>query len=233
MSAAHRSNHRARRALPALTVASSAVVNPFGAQAIQANESKPAVPTHDPGTYVTYTWPSTLKLYYQPNVTSAMRSMMPTARDYWPYNGGDGRAAVNFYSTSDYTFTYSCANYSSDLPNRVALRYDDGPGGTYAVTCTTWVGSDLKRAQITFDSGETWNATDNNPTPSQLDFKSVAVHELGHALGFDTHFSFNGVECTPTNPNDRHTMCPFWAYGLSGWRTPAAHDLHTMFAAYP
>ncbi|HEY8360600.1 MAG TPA: DUF4214 domain-containing protein [Ramlibacter sp.] len=52
-------------------------------------------------------------------------------------------------------------------------------------TYTSWYGSEfnqLSRAEIRFDTAETWSTT-NHYVAGSLNFFAVAVHEIGHALG--------------------------------------------------
>ncbi len=49
----------------------------------------------------------------------------------------------------------------------------------------TWGGS------VTFDPSVNWNYTLNSPAANQIDFYTVAQHELGHVLGFGTAQEFS------------------------------------------
>ena len=44
---------------------------------------------------------------------------------------------------------------------------------------------------ITFDPTTNWNFSTNGPSSQQIDFYTVATHELGHVLGFGTAQQFN------------------------------------------
>ncbi|CCK79590.1 DUF4214 domain-containing protein [Desulfobacula toluolica] len=60
---------------------------------------------------------------------------------------------------------------------------DDWGAATLAV-CTIWtVGSTISETDIVFNSNESWNVYSTSWKYSVNDFRRVAVHELGHALG--------------------------------------------------
>src|SRR6185436_11281892 len=65
----------------------------------------------------------------------------------------------------------------------------DGPGDTLAVThlwynlCYPFDDADIKEADVEFDSDESWYTSSFNYTSSSIHFRTVAVHEFGHALG--------------------------------------------------
>lgn len=90
---------------------------------------------------------------------------------------------------------YGCSgigNFCNDAARRgqgVTQNVYDSNGNLQsrdAVDVALWGGS------ITFDSNTNWNfSTASGPSSSQYDFYSVAVHELGHLLGFGTSDSFD------------------------------------------
>ncbi len=46
---------------------------------------------------------------------------------------------------------------------------------------------------VSFNANSNWNFTTNNPSAQQLDFYTVAVHELGHVLGFGVAAQWNSL----------------------------------------
>ena len=52
-------------------------------------------------------------------------------------------------------------------------------------------GFSLWGGSLTFDPSTNWNFGTNAPTGNQIDFLTVATHELGHVLGFGTARAFN------------------------------------------
>lgn len=67
------------------------------------------------------------------------------------------------------------------------------PNSTNDTDFSLWGGS------ISFDSGVPWNFSLNEPVAGENDFYSVAVHELGHVLGFGTSDSFRNKINTTNN----------------------------------
>lgn len=76
-----------------------------------------------------------------------------------------------------------------------------------AGTRAAWFGSDTYGydVSITFGTGITWNVEADNPTGSEIDLRSVALHEIGHPVGFMSTFN-NGADT-------------FWGSGLLKWDT--------------
>lgn len=113
----------------------------------------------------------------------------------------------------------------------------DGKFGTHALVRKCLVGSnEIFTFQIKLDSSENWYTGTSTPAPSgTLDTQAVATHEFGHATGFsgpynNGHFDPNATLCTD---NPKHTMCPFFNYGDSYFRSLEQHDEHTFFNKYP
>ena len=80
---------------------------------------------------------------------------------------------------------YSCSGIGS-FCNDAIQRGQGAVTGKSAVDVAPWGGS------ITFDTNTNWNfSTASGPSSSQYDFYSVAVHELGHLLGFGASDSFS------------------------------------------
>jgi hypothetical protein len=90
-------------------------------------------------------------------------------------SGGPG----GFSASGTGTFITSLVRGQSGAAGAAASQTDFAP----------WGGA------ITFDTtGPTWNFNHlTNPTGSQADFYSVALHELGHLLGFGTANSFKNL----------------------------------------
>lgn len=76
-----------------------------------------------------------------------------------------------------------------------------GSGGFQAGGDTAWLDRIARRGQATgfslwggslaFDTDSNWNFTANAPATGQVDFYTVATHELGHVLGFGTAPEFS------------------------------------------
>ena len=89
--------------------------------------------------------------------------------------------------------------------------------------------------QIRFDVAENWYFGTGSPGSNQIDFASVATHELGHAAGHTYHWDDPGfnetVLCGPSDPA-RETMCASTVLGQSVQRTLGGHDRHTFDETY-
>ena len=111
---------------------------------------------------------------------------------------------------------------TDDLPNTAIARentcYDEDP-------------TIIIKSTIRFDHvGPSWYTGASSSVPSgDKDLRSVAVHEFGHAAGFNGHFTGPSV----CKGSTRQTMCPGpLQSGTSYRRTLGNHDAHTIAAAY-
>ncbi len=72
---------------------------------------------------------------------------------------------------------------SADVGIRFGWSDIDGPGGVLGQTALPSEGP-LTRVSVVFDINENWFVGGDSP-PSQIDFSSTALHEIGHAIGID------------------------------------------------
>jgi hypothetical protein len=80
---------------------------------------------------------------------------------------------------------FACSGSGSFCSPSNLDRGQGATSGANPVDVAPWGGS------ISFDIGTNWNfSVASSPNSSQFDFYSVAVHELGHLLGFATSDSF-------------------------------------------
>ncbi len=86
------------------------------------------------------------------------------------------------------------------------------------------------------DSGVTWHSDGTNPPPGELDLRSLARHEFGHATGGwlkaspNGHLNESSAQCP--NTSARHTMCETITLGESWQRSTEEHDEDSFKAAY-
>ncbi len=121
---------------------------------------------------------------------------------------------TDFTLVADPTYADPCGNtagvYGTDFGAR-ACGISFG-NGTLAVTLTNNGGtpfgfgfSTFTRASIVFNSAYTWDVYDG-PRRNSLDFRRVALHELGHVIGID-HESHEPAIMQPTI-SDMYTLQP-------------------------
>ncbi|HVT11190.1 MAG TPA: matrixin family metalloprotease [Fimbriimonadaceae bacterium] len=106
---------------------------------------------------------------------------------------------------------------SAEIQSRL-FDFQDGCGGTLAYSYFPCDGSPAGHCY--FDLGECFSAEPVTPA-GQMDFESVCLHELGHALGLDHD---------PNNP--QAVMYPFFEFGEQR-RTLQAGDIAGVRSLYP
>lgn len=122
----------------------------------------------------------------------------------------------------------ACATAPS---NGVWILTDDLPSTSIARENTCYDGDPIIKSTIRFDHvGPNWYTGASSSVPSgKKDLRSVAVHEFGHAAGFNGHFTGPSV----CKGSTRQTMCPGPIQsGTSYRRTLGNHDAHTIASAY-
>lgn len=156
-------------------------------------------------------WPQHNTTYDTHTMGSSWRPVADFGADQWTdVNSSD------WYYTSD-----------DNSNNDIFTGTIDGAGNVLAVTTISYSGSTINRATIKFDSAENWYLSSGVPGGSQMDGRSVAAHEFGHALGLDHTQNSN---CP--NSSSRATMCASYPVGSSYMRSLEADDMDGVSTLY-
>lgn len=157
----------------------------------------------------------------------------------------------DFADNADFKFTQDLADETEDYPgwnraedcnpnpnNSVHLDNSIPNGGGYqnalavAQVCDDDGDGKISSFIVIFDKDDwNWYWDSGNPNPNEIDSRSVAAHEFGHAWGFSGHFS-DGSGLCPEN-SGRHTMCESYVQGSTWQRSLETYDSHTLSNAYP
>ncbi len=138
-------------------------------------------------------------------ITTTLGAINPTAGNNWtittfnpadPFNHASDIALTNLNVAAGTILVYAGA--------RTGLGGGEaglgGYGGYSASGSGVWLDSLRTRGNtgfapwggsITFDPSTNWNFSTAGPASNQIDFLTVATHELGHVLGFGTAQEFN------------------------------------------
>ena len=159
----------------------------------------------------TYTWASNKIVFYtgfntNEDGTSAAdyQSALNNAMTSWNNNS-------NFQYTSVLTYKDPCDISNSDI-NSTRFK-NDICGTAFGATVLAVAGgshysgtTNSARAYIIFNSLNSWGIHDNN-SDSPIDFKRVALHEVGHTLGLD-HEEDNSSIMNPSYQGNITTLQP-------------------------
>jgi len=158
------------------------------------------------------TWPGDTNYYDRHTLPSSWVSGLTSSASQW-----------NNVTPSPFVWV-SNSNSNNDI-TRGSI---DGGGGTLGVTTVWYSGSNITRATVKFDSAENWYLGSGTPGAQQVDYRSVATHEMGHALGLAHTQSTN----CPNNSN-KATMCPTYTLGTTYMRSLEVDDRNGANALYP
>lgn len=148
--------------------------------------------------------------FYDPTLGSARREAMRRACDAWSRYLTDSNTIVVDAGFTNMGGTYQAATMATGTPTRTFRSFTSSPG----VSPTVWYPSALADAlaqrelksgysdiRVTFNAdidgdvlGERdWHYENAVPAGDDLDFQTIAMHELAHGLGFYTTFQADGT----------------------------------------
>jgi hypothetical protein len=104
-----------------------------------------------------------------------------SAMDRWNANIGDAR----FAAIQNSTVTPGEGNSRNEMFFASTMFGDPFGSGTLAIAEYWRSGSRMVEGDIGFNTAYTWNSYRGNTRSGVIDFRRVAIHELGHVLGLD------------------------------------------------
>ncbi len=123
-------------------------------------------------------------------VPGSWQPVIAAAFDEWASNCG-----LTFVEVADNNLNWDAAGAVGDI--RITNHAFDGPGGTLGHGYYPPPNGTSAAGDIHFDPTENWYVGFGTPGPTQIDLFSVALHEIGHAIGLG-HTSTAGAVMLPT-----------------------------------
>jgi len=184
--------------------------------------------------YLAADWPSNPDYYVDSSMASPFNSStaqteMANARLAWN-NVSGAWMDINYVGTTSMS---SSITVSSVPSGRIYITDSNLSGSVFGVTTTVYSGSNITKALSEMDTGllsGTWYISSGTSMGNrQLDLRSGALHELGHAIGFNNGHIDDVTDCS--NWNVAQTMCSDHVSTPSGggpfypqYRTLASHE---------
>jgi len=150
-------------------------------------------------------WPTAAKNVHTGRLPPAFATAVAQAASAW-------RSATHFNLTTDTAVRGSCDVFNGPLLDGIELANVDCSGigfGSRVLALTEWytdgAGTKLEFG-ITFNSSERWAVYDGPLRFSEIDFRRVALHELGHVIGLEHESSQLAIMSATIG--DRYTLLP-------------------------
>lgn len=195
-----------------------------------------AASAHNAGVWYPLEWPAdrTYSIGFLHSYLRSSGAVTQIQAGPAPWNAISGNWFDMTRGTDDSTVTWTGDPCSTAPSNAIWVTSRSLPAGTLGVESTCGTSTSISRSVVSFDDdfSTSWYFGSSSTVPAgEHDFRSVAVHEFGHATGFSGHWTSTDAS-TNCSTTARHTMCPSVQTGTSYWRTLEYHDIHVIEAAY-